>query len=50
MTFDLDALKESFDKNKPKLQVVNHGSNVCGVVAPMGRFRYWQNDMTPYAC
>jgi selenocysteine lyase/cysteine desulfurase len=35
MTFDLDALKESFDKNKPKLVVVNHGSNVCGVVAPM---------------
>ncbi len=35
LIFDLDALKECFEKNKPKLVVVNHGSNVCGLVAPI---------------
>lgn len=35
LEFDLDALEEAFIKHNPKLVVVNHGSNVCGVVAPL---------------
>jgi len=33
--YDLDQLRREFRKYRPKLVVLNHGSNVCGVVAPL---------------
>lgn len=35
LEFDLEALEESFAKHHPRLVVINHGSNVCGVIAPV---------------
>ncbi len=34
-TYDLIKLEEKFQQVNPKLLVVNHGSNVCGVIAPV---------------
>jgi len=33
--YNLDELNKEFKRNRPKLVVVNHGSNVCGLVAPL---------------
>lgn len=34
-TFNLDALNKELLRHKPKLVVISHGSNVCGVIAPI---------------
>jgi len=35
LDYDLDELRKQFRRYRPKLVVTNHGSNVCGVVAPL---------------
>ncbi|MGI6640459.1 MAG: aminotransferase class V-fold PLP-dependent enzyme [Limnochordia bacterium] len=35
LSYDVDELEKQFKRVRPKLVVVNHGSNVCGVVAPL---------------
>lgn len=35
LAFDLDKLQELFSVFKPRLMVINHASNVCGVIAPI---------------
>ena len=35
LVYNLDELNKEFKRNRPKLVVVNHGSNVCGLVAPL---------------
>jgi selenocysteine lyase/cysteine desulfurase len=34
-SFDLDAINEQFISNKPDMVIVNHASNVYGIVAPI---------------
>lgn len=35
LTFDLDRIKYQFEESKPELVIVNHASNVIGLVAPV---------------
>lgn len=35
MCYDFDNIKDKFEKNNPKAVVINHASNVFGIVAPI---------------
>lgn len=35
MNYDLEAIKYQFQEHKPNAVIVNHASNVCGLVAPI---------------
>jgi cysteine desulfurase family protein len=34
-SYDIDGIKRQFINNRPNLVVINHASNVCGVMAPI---------------
>jgi cysteine desulfurase family protein len=35
ITYNLDKIKYQFAENKPNVVIMNHASNVCGVIAPI---------------
>lgn len=37
LTYDLEKIKYQFAESKPNMIVISHASNVCGVLAPIGK-------------
>lgn len=35
LKYDLEKIKYQFSENKPNIVIINHASNVCGVIAPV---------------
>lgn len=35
LQYDLEKIKYQFSENKPNLVIINHASNVCGLIAPI---------------
>ena len=35
ISYDIQEIKNQFEKNKPDVVIINHASNVCGAIAPI---------------